>query len=97
MDKDGYPDEDELRCIREWPRTSWSNSYAALLKFVGTLWHWSDWGFKEEGLFYELHTGGWSGNESVIEALRENVIFWNVCWQESKRGGHYKFEVPVPF
>ena len=39
-----------------------------------------------------MSTGGWSGNESIIKALRENPHFWYCCEMERK-GGHYVFEV----
>jgi hypothetical protein len=41
----------------------------------------------------ELITGGWSENEAVIEAIQESM-FWTLYWEESKRGGYYKFIVP---
>jgi hypothetical protein len=39
-----------------------------------------------------LHTGGWSGNEVIIEALTK-TIFWSFCWEKSWRGGHYEFKL----
>ena len=41
-----------------------------------------------------LSTGGWSGNESVIDALQDNFMFWAMCWAKTERGGHYWFEIP---
>lgn len=38
----------------------------------------------------ELTTGGWSENEEFINKL-SNTMFWFLWWQESKRGGYYKF------
>lgn len=38
----------------------------------------------------ELTTGGWSENEEIIDILA-NKAFWFLWWQESKRGGYYKF------
>ena len=38
----------------------------------------------------ELITGGWSENEEIIDILA-NKAFWFLWWQESKRGGYYKF------
>lgn len=38
----------------------------------------------------ELTTGGWSDNESIINEL-SYTMFWFIWWQESKRGGYYKF------
>jgi len=38
----------------------------------------------------ELTTGGWSENENLIDQIAE-TWFWLLWWQESKRGGYYKF------
>jgi hypothetical protein len=38
----------------------------------------------------ELHTGGWSDNETIISDLESN-FFWFLYWQKSVRGGHYYF------
>lgn len=38
----------------------------------------------------ELTTGGWSDNEDIINEL-SYTMFWFIWWQESKRGGYYKF------
>lgn len=46
---------------------------------------------KENGnITLELTTGGWSENEEFINELSE-TWFWFLWWQESKRGGYYKF------
>jgi hypothetical protein len=44
-------------------------------------------------LMLELHTGGWSGNEDIIEALQNHKLFWMMWWWKTERGGHYYFEV----
>ena len=38
----------------------------------------------------ELTTGGWSENEKIIDEIT-GTLFWFLWWQESKRGGYYKF------
>ena len=38
----------------------------------------------------ELTTGGFSENEEFIDELAD-TWFWFLWWQESKRGGYYKF------
>lgn len=38
----------------------------------------------------ELTTGGWSENEYLIDVICD-TWFWFLFWQESKRGGYYKF------
>jgi len=41
----------------------------------------------------QLSCGGWSGNESIMTALEKNEWFYCFYWEESRRGGHYKFEI----
>jgi hypothetical protein len=86
-----YPEEADLKRIREWPL----GDLFGLAEFVGSIWHWPDWGYKITGKRVkrmQLHTGGWSGNESIIEAL-EQTTFWMVCWTRTDRGGHYYFVI----
>lgn len=41
----------------------------------------------------ELHTGGWSGNETTITFLEKNHLFWSLHWRRHDAGGHYYFEL----
>ena len=90
FDSDGYPTEETLEIIAKW-----ENDYENLMEFVREAWRWKDDYFhltiKDGERMHELHTGGWSGNESLMGALKQNQLFWVMCWQESRRGGHYKF------
>ena len=90
-DKNGYPTEKELKKIREWKSTDDS---MGLLRFIEDLWFYPD-RFILKGkrvLRLYLSTGGWSGNESIMNALKNNSIFWMCYWQKSMRGGHYWFK-----
>ncbi|MDP2816300.1 MAG: hypothetical protein Q8O19_06440 [Rectinemataceae bacterium] len=93
MDKHGYPTDDELERVAKWDfkdKDGW-------FEYINSLW--SD----TYGIFrcecdgelhrYELITGGWSGNESIIAAMTDNYVLWSLYWTESHRGGLYKFEV----
>ena len=43
---------------------------------------------------YHFVTGGWSGNESVIRAIKSNM--WLSCaWRMSTNSGSHLFEVPI--
>jgi hypothetical protein len=94
--KDGYPEEQELERIRTWS----IDDPLGLMEFVKSLWayvdagYWTQYLMKDGTSQFQISTAGWSGNEEIIEVLQENVVFWMMYWQSSKRGGHYEFYVP---
>lgn len=100
--KDGYPTDEELQRIREWPI---SENYTEWFDFIRSCWWAADWGWREEDAVddfssrplrkYLISTGGWSGNEEIIDAMGENTLPWFITWVQSMRGGHYIFEVKV--
>lgn len=92
---DGYVTDEELERIATWPH---EQGWRELLAYVHDCWWAADWGWSapepdEEGLRYQISTGGWSGNESIIDALQGNEDFWHECWYSTRRGGHYIFTV----
>jgi hypothetical protein len=90
-----YPTEEELLRLTTWDCSS-SESVKRLLAEIERMWWMSEWGYKLTGtrvLRLQLHTGGWSGNESIIEALQGNFIFWSMSWIRSQLGGHYWFKI----
>lgn len=100
-DDDGYPTEEAERRVREF-----KGEVRDLLQIVRTGWHLPEWGWHEEDACdedsldrpvhrYQISTAGWSGNESLIAAMKANRIFWMMGWVQSRRGGHYIFEVPA--
>ena len=96
MDADGYPDEMELKKIAEW---SVSDGFNRLMEYVKGIWRYSDIGYWKRDRYgdsneYHISTGGWSGNESIVIAMRENFLFWLLCWYQSTKGGHYIFRIP---
>lgn len=93
LDGDGYPTEAALERIAAWP----TRDYNGLLEYVASLWAYPDYVMKApEARTYVFATGGWSGNESLISALEQNILFWGMCWMSSQRGGRYEFVIPVP-
>jgi hypothetical protein len=98
-DSDDYPTAEELARVREWP---WQDS-PRLFEFIKGIWYMPDWGWREEetkditgqpARGFKISTAGWSGNESLIEALEANHMAWALTWVSSRRGGHYEFEIP---
>jgi len=88
FDKDGYPTDAILAKLN-----SLANDYTArkeTIKLIRDLWYWGEPWVTFTGSDLFLSTGGWSGNESVVGALRD-TMFWWLYWQKSERGGHYHF------
>lgn len=102
LDADNYPTDEALKIIEEWKLPNGRKDIAKFFEFVKSLWWCASWGWHEEDttdeLFntplmrYEISTGGWSGNESLIGAMEKNWIIWHMTWVQSRRGGHYIFE-----
>ena len=100
LDDDGYPTQYALDLIWFWhfsdPR-GWFD-------FIKSIWYMRDWGWKEaeaiDEIFKEknitaiyVSTAGWSGNESIIKAMQKSEMLWYMSWVQSRRGGHYIFEI----
>ncbi|KKL86890.1 hypothetical protein LCGC14_1940210 [marine sediment metagenome] len=92
LDENGYPDEASLEAIEHYDYVE--NGIEGLLSLIKENWHFLEWGYSRTPSRLYLSTGGWSGNESVIGAMRMNFLFWSLHWMRSRRGGHYVFEVP---
>lgn len=101
-DQDGYPTDDELQKLKEWDGIA---DPMGLVSFLEEIWHWPDWGIKtyfgyetfpkhKKVLRFQLHCGGWSGNEEIIRIIQSSN-FWFLYWVRSDRGGHYYFTIPL--
>jgi hypothetical protein len=99
LDDDGYPTEAALDVVKLW---HWTDAQG-WFKFIRSLWAYRDWGWTEgtdiddwddsQAYRYHISTAGWSGNESIIRAMQDNHMMWHLNWVQSRRGGHYIFEI----
>jgi len=89
-DNDGYPTEEELVKITNWPMKS-LNDYHDLMDYIFKLWDYNEYAWNRTGNIYQISTMGWSGNEQIIYAMQQNQMFWLFYWGQSTRGGHYIF------
>lgn len=95
--------DEELETIAKWP---FEQGWHELMAYVRRRWQYADAGYWKESVTfgnydemidcYNISTGGWSGNEELISALRQNVMAWSLCWVQERRGGHYIFEIRRP-
>jgi len=89
LDSDGYPTEDALGMIENYDVFSHKQEFIDYLESIWTYKHL----FNYDGRKLKVSTGGWSGNEDIIEKMRGHTMFWMFAWEESRRGGHYIFDM----
>jgi len=94
LDKDGYPDEKTLKKIESFDISK--DSVIDLISLLEEHWIWASYiACKGKKIIrLELHTGGWSGHEDMINALQKSS-FWICFWEKSIRGGHYYFRIKI--
>ena len=100
-----YPSDESLDKISKWDFKDAKGCF----EYMRSLWAYADIGYWQEEMVdgdpylqvtyekprqrYFLYTAGWSGNEDIIMAFKQNTILWSITWVQSRRGGHYIFEV----
>lgn len=85
----GYPSSETL-----WHISNNSKGWREWLTFCARCWlKGYTVTISGDGNTFAFFTGGWSGNESVIEAMRQNAVGWSLTWQSSHRGGKHVFSV----
>jgi len=86
-----YPDESDLEKIKNWDTI---HDPFGLVKFIESICWCDAVRIRGKRVWQvEFHTWGWSGNEDIIYALRENQMFFAIYWLKTTRGGHYYFKV----
>lgn len=100
FDEHGYPTDETLETIKLWDVVN-GNVYE-LMNFVKRCWKYQDWGWHQNKITngidkghdrLSISTGGWSGNEALIDALEQNEMFMALYWESSTRGGHYTYVI----
>lgn len=101
FDEQGYPTEETLEKIGKF--NQFEIPVSEIIAYLREHWRYEDMGYFEwsdahaknpdvKTMYLHLHTGGWSGNESIITALKQSA-FWLCYWMRTERGGHYTFKV----
>lgn len=89
LTSDSYPTEAILVNLST---SNAKQNHRDMLELVKSIWHYPDF-VQVDTDTYTFRTGGWSGNESLIDALQQNALFWSFCWEMSARGGVHVFKV----
>lgn len=105
FDADGYPTEETLDALRDWPtadpvgaldflKAAWVTAYGSVAHDISA--HEAAVLLAgREDRFLRLATGGWSGNESLLGTFRESFIGY-LTWRLSAAGGLHIFRYPKP-
>jgi hypothetical protein len=106
-DRDNYPTDDELVQVYSWNKFDRAG-LLEFFELLRSCWNYAtdnegnQWFFRGpmperdgEGGYtaFYISTGGWSGNESLIQAMQENFILWSLTWYSHRKGGHYEFRL----
>ena len=103
FDEDGYPTGEALDYIKNWSALHGGINvkfgykfgkglHDELIAYIKQLWWMSDDAIDYQVGLLELHTYGWSGNESIVEELR-NTDLWTFKFRAETTGGHYYFKI----
>jgi hypothetical protein len=100
----GYPTERTLQVIERWP----AEDVSGCLDFMIKGWYepgasfdllrpeeLAVVGWTEGKRYVRFATGGWSGNEDLIRALRRNRLINAQAWCLTARGGLHIYQRPT--
>ena len=90
FDADGYPTDETLDAIAKWSHSDPDGWFT----FIREAWDHHYGVMRYEPKLVVFATGGWSGNESIIVAMRDNFVLWTLLWESSHRGGKYVLRLP---
>lgn len=77
---------DSLRSCLDFVIDSWDNDYGSVSRTLSST-ELSMVHAQKGEKFIRFATGGWSGNESLINALRRNQMIHGLAWVATVRGG----------
>lgn len=82
---------EELELISKWNY----RDFLGLIEFIKAFWWMPDQAIKIENnrdhYIVTLSTLSWKGNQEIIHAMMDNIIFWNKYWKKTEVGGHHTF------
>lgn len=101
MDSDGYPDQDDFDTLSQLDGMTENSAFSTLEWLFNSCGSGCTKRYKSIATFpvnktidvLEIHLGGWSGCEAMMEYIQENChIFWRMYWYSEVVGGHYVFK-----
>jgi hypothetical protein len=100
LDDEGYPTDEYLKFIREYKHETMP--IMEIIELICENWNHGSMGYYLSKKYrgkrtFILHTLGWSGNESIINAIVANIwlTHFKMRYVKWRTGGHYYFEIHV--
>lgn len=91
LDDDGYPTEDTLTALKNWDHTKKEQFY----EYAKQHWYYPE-AFQRYDtprfIVYSFSTCGWSGNEDLVAAMEQTLIWRLTAWSW-RTGGHYQCRI----
>ena len=72
-----YPTDEELEKIRQWPMEAAND----LPPYVASVWCYPESAQETSAGLWVFATGGWSGNEEILAAMRDSMAWYLLHWQ----------------
>ena len=93
-DQDCYPSDKALEHLAKFqPRNN--NGFDEVWEYLRIMWRYPNGVTFERGEdtqeLVRIWTGGWDGNEDLVDAMNLNYIIWPMAWLSSHRGGLFYF------
>lgn len=85
LDKEGYPTEETLEAIKKWD----IKDIEGCLQFISDAWYYEDGAKKVRDGIWTFATCGWSGNESLLYAFYESMVWLMLSWQSIQLSGGF--------
>lgn len=77
FDKDGYPTEETLQALRNWPAETIKDA----VPFIARAWYYPNMAEETRPGLWAFATGGWSGNEDLMAAFWGNINTALLRWE----------------
>ena len=88
---DGDITDDTFYTIKKWNQ---SQGWGAFIEFIKECYDLSYGKINTTNDEITFITGGWSCNERVVQAIKENYLFMGLFWKSSYKGGKMVFQLP---
>lgn len=89
FDREGYPSDETLDAIQHWQLKDIKKDPEELLEFIRKAWSYPERAQNVRPGIWTFSTGGWSGNESLLDAFYQNINWTFLSWRSIRLSGGF--------